>query len=530
MDDPKTENYQPEFEKFLKSYVIANKALTKKTTEANEKALSSVVLFEKVRAAVEYQEQHLVVKNTIARIIRRYTTLYPKIDSNKLIEYLISELVWANYLHPDTIPSELPKRIQTILDRYLAILSNARSGFRSKYEIQKFITSMAGCEIEDAISPKTKDDLIVNLAFSATYDLFENKIKWQNDDDHKLQIRMAYVRIILKPDVAQLQYQILKYLYPDWAKYSPEECKKIGKSLDPFMNTIDKKLNTPLRNRYFVGAKRFAAPFIVMRSTLESSELTEYEPVQNRQRFVAYCMENYRMLKIKSNQKVWTGIWRALIFIFLTKLILAFVIEVPVDRWLEGQIHIQALVFNLTLPPLLMLIAGLSIPKIPKRNEVVLEKTLEEIFSSAKIQADSFKVEPKSKSKSNKVFGVALSIFTLAVFTAVVWLLILIKFNFVSITLFFFFVSAVSFLSFRIRANSKELIMKRRREDSVTSLVELIFMPFIQLGKSMSDGLNKYNPAMLFLDFFIEAPFKTIVRIMRSWLNFISSKKEELEY
>lgn len=530
MDEKTTDNYNPAFEKFLTGYIKSNEALTKKTTEANEKALSSVVLFEKVRAAVEYQEQHLVVKNTIARIIRRYTTLYPKIDSGKLVEYLVSELVWANYLHPDTIPKDLPARIRKILDRYLVVLLNARSGLRSKYEIQKFITNMAGCEIEDEISPKTKDDLIVDLAFSSTSHLFENKIKWHQDDDHKLQIRLAYIRIILKPDASQLQYQILKYLYPTWKDYSLEECKKTGKSLDPLINNIEKKLNTPLRNRYFVGAKRFAAPFIVLRSTLESSELTTYAPVEKKQRLIAYCMENYRMLKIKANKKVWTGIWRALIFILLTKLILAFIIEIPVDRWLEGRIHTQALVFNLGLPPLLMLIAGLSIPKIPDRNQKVLEKTLDDIFSNVKVDADSFKIEPKSKAKSAKVFNVALSIFTLVVFIGVVWSLRILHFNFVSIGLFFLFVSAVSFLSFRIRANSKELVMKRRREDSVTSFVELVFMPFIQLGKNMSDGLNKYNPIMLFLDFFIEAPFKTIVRIMRSWLNFISSKKEELEY
>lgn len=530
MDGEKPENYNLAFEKFLKTYVESNEKLKKHSTEANDKALSSVVIFEKVRAAVEYQEQHLVIKNAIARIIRRYTTLDPKIEPGKLMEYLVSELVWANYLHPETIPKDLPERIQSILERYLVILQNSRSGLRSKYEIQKFISNIAGCEIEDTINPKIKDNLIVDLATKTTEELFENQIKWQSSLDHKMQIKLAYMRIILRPDESQMQYQILQSLNPDWSDLSLEECKKIGKSLDPLINNIEKVLNTPLRNRYFVGAKRFAAPFIVLRSTMESTGLTNFESVSNKERLISYCLENYRLLKIKANQKVWIGIWRALIFIFLTKLVLAFIIEIPVDRWLAGGVYMPALILNLSLPPLLMLIAGLSIPRIPDRNKTTIKSTLEDIFTKAKIDGDPFVIEPKSKAKSTKVFSVILSLFTLAVFTGVVWLLLFLKFNFVSIALFFLFVSAVSFLSFRIRANSKELVMKRRREDSVTSLVELVFMPFIQLGKSMSDSLNRYNPIMLFLDFFIEAPFKTIVRIIRSWLNFVSSKKEELEY
>ena len=260
-------SYNSAIEKFLKAYLDENKKLSPKSTETNDKALSSVVFFEKVRAAVEYQEQHLVIKNTIARIIRRYTTLYPKIDSGRLTEYMISELVWANYLHPDTIPKDMPAKIGRVLDRYLAILSHAKSGLRTKYEIQKFITNIAGCEIENLINPKIKDTLIVDLALSSTYSLFSNKIRWHSEEDHELQIKLAYIRIILKPDISQLEYYILENLHPDWSKLSIEECMRIGKSIDPLVNNIEKKLNSPLRNRYFIGAKRFAAPLKKIRTT-----------------------------------------------------------------------------------------------------------------------------------------------------------------------------------------------------------------------------------------------------------------------
>jgi hypothetical protein len=241
-------------------------------------------------------------------------------------------------------------------------------------------------------------------------------------------------------------------------------------------------------------------------------------------------MTTYDSLKNNSRQKVWRGIIRALIFILLTKLVLALIVEIPVDNMLHGEIIWRALIINLSFPPLLMLIAGLTIPKISPKNALAIHKSLKEIIYQGRLNVKPFKLAPRARRQSEIIFDYLFSSFSLALVIFVIWLLVRLGFNFVSISFFFLFVSAVSFLSFRIRANSRELVIQRRHEDTITSFVELVFLPFIRLGKKMSEKLIQYNPMLFLLDFLIEAPLKTVIRLIRSWFNFVSKKKEEMEY
>jgi hypothetical protein len=177
-----------------------------------------------------------------------------------------------------------------------------------------------------------------------------------------------------------------------------------------------------------------------------------------------------------------------------------------------------------------MLFSGATIPNIKSSNSLAISSSLKEILYSTELQVKAFIIRKRPRRQSEVIFDYIFSAFTLALVIFVIWLLYNFGFNFVSIFFFFFFVSAVSFLSFRIRVNSRELVVKRRREDTITSFVELIFVPFVRLGKKMSDELTLHNPVLFLLDFLIEAPLKTIIRLIRSWFNFVSKKKEEMEY
>ena len=62
-DETKKITYSHQFEEFLQKYVEYDKDLANEAErKENDKVVSSVVLFEKVRAAIEYQEAHVVLK------------------------------------------------------------------------------------------------------------------------------------------------------------------------------------------------------------------------------------------------------------------------------------------------------------------------------------------------------------------------------------------------------------------------------------------------------------------------------------
>jgi hypothetical protein len=175
-----------------------------------------------------------------------------------------------------------------------------------------------------------------------------------------------------------------------------------------------------------------------------------------------------------------------------------------------------------------MLFSGTFIKSPSRRNYKTISESV--IFLLTQNQLDSKKYAlVKSRSNTFLFFNLAYSLISLAILAGVIWFLLYLKFNIVSIALFFFFVSVVSFFSFRIRNIALELAMKKGRDDAITSVLELVLMPFIRIGKFFSDRFASFNPMILALDFLIEAPLKTVIKIMNSWLRFINAKKEELE-
>lgn len=514
-----------------KSILLFSKLHQSKADDENDSAITTAVWYEKFRAAVEYQESHLMFKNAVSRIIQRSLLISTRIKKEKIFNDLINELTWANYITPKTINEKTAESIIGILEKYISIIRGANSINRSSTEIIRILSGICACEIEEEIFDKRADDQFLGFVYSAINDNFDFDLKQISEGDHKIQLKLAIYTNIVKPDIHFLSYESLKLTYSNWKKMESSEYSPLTKSIDPFMASFEKHLNHPLRSKYLIVVRNMVSPFSVIRTHLFSNAVGQKWAEDNPTLLENNFLQTYESLRIRSNAKVWRGTWRALIFLLLTKTILAIIVEIPVDRAIHGEILWLPLVANITFPPFLMFLSGVTIPKIPSKNSLLMQEAISEIINSGKLSVDKpFVIEKKKRTKTFNFFNYILTIFSLGLLFLVVFGLIKLHFNTVSIVLFFLFVSAVSFLSFRIRVNSKELLIKRRSQDSLTTLVEFIFLPFISLGKSMSDSLNRLNPFLLAVDFVIEAPFKSILKILRAWFNFISSKKEEMEY
>lgn len=514
------------FEDFYKYYQRYSSHLY---TE-NDNSIGPAVIFEKFRAAIEYQEQHLIFKNALARIIRRNLVLTPGIVAKDLLSQVSTELIWANFIQPETLKNGLWEPVEAIVNRYLEMINNIPADFPRKRETFKLLVEFAACEIQDLIHPRKQEEIFVDFVGNSLAGYFKEDDINISPEDHVIQIRIAIYSAIFKPDSGLLKYWTLLRLDSKWKKRSDAELITIAKRSDVFLERIEGQVYHPFRERYIIAFRNVAAPYRVLLDSLISGRYDSQKIFENPQVFQKYCMTTYDSLKKESRSTVWRGVFRALIFIFLTKLVLAFIIEIPVDRLLHSQILWNVLAINLSFPPVLMFIAGLTIPPIYIKNSLSIHKSLQEIIYDANLAVKEFNLKKPVKRRSEKIFDSLFTLFSLALLIFTIWLLVRLQFNFVSISLFFIFISAVSFLSFRIRTTSKELVMIRKREDSMTSVVELMFLPFIRIGRIMSNELNRHNPMLFILDFLIETPFKSLLKFLRSWFNFVSKKKEEMEY
>ena len=103
----------------------------------------------------------------------------------------------------------------------------------------------------------------------------------------------------------------------------------------------------------------------------------------------------------------------------------------------------------------------------------------------------------------------------------------MIKFNLVSQTLFIFFVSVITFFSYRIKqvVNEYRLLVK---ESILTPIIDFFFMPILSLGKFFSTQIGRLNFFIVIFDFIIEAPFKLIIEVVEEWISYVRQRKEEI--
>lgn len=521
----------PESEKFLKGFLetfLGNqKYLTKeKSSEINSAAL----IYEKIRVAMEYQEDHLIFKNAIARILRRRYTLVPGIKSETLTADLMRELSWANYVNPETLDKDIWSKIGIIVERYLAILNNLSCGIYSKLDLQKKIIDWMACEIEEYIKPKEENEILINYASSILEkNLIPNSPK-VTPEDNDILVKITVYNLLFKPDLALVEYYLINKVYPDFRKFTSLEAKKFGMSFEPYYNKIGRYLNHPLRAYYVRHVKKFIPPFMVLRATLSSGNFLSENVLQAPGALESETMETYRAMISSARAKVFRGTIRALIFILITKITLAFIVEVPYDRYFTGGIHYLSLFVNILTPPILMFIAGTFIKSPPPKNAKFVAEAVSRILYEDIVGEKKFNLIPKRNNRSFAMFNLFYGLLNLAILAGVIWLLLVLDFNLVSIILFFFFISIVSFFSFRIRNIALELAMQRASDDAITSTIEVLFLPFIKIGKYISSKFALFNPTMMLVDFLIEAPLKTIIRILNYWRRFVNAKKEEMEY
>lgn len=116
----------------------------------------------------------------------------------------------------------------------------------------------------------------------------------------------------------------------------------------------------------------------------------------------------------------------------------------------------------------------------------------------------------------------------LSSFGLLVFFLNKINMNIVSQVIFIFFLTIVSFLSYRISLTSKEYSVEKK-PGAISPLTDFFFMPVIRVGRNLTEGISQVNVLLFIFDFIIETPFKGLFAFFEQWFFFLHAKREELE-
>lgn len=488
-------------------------------------------LYEKIRNTVEYKGEYVLRRNAIERILKRLFWERVGQESKKLSKVLIRELIWAKYLPNDSIGDNKIQEIGVTIDKYIYFVGKLKDhGTSVSFEkIREWVWGVASCEIEERLDPSNREPYVLLM-----YKWFDTYFKWsdKNVSEHErsIQIYLAIHRSLTKSDYQIMRYHLLLKEFPDWKNATPEMVNLAVEKFHHLYEEIEKHLQYKHRNKLYRIVQRQTAPFEILRDLCKKYDAKVLQIIANEDDFEMKIRELCQLRYIDIKKKINRGIVRSIVYIFITKITFALLIEVPYDLYYLGHITYIPLGINIIVPPLLMFLLGMTI-KAPGEDNTqrIIKKIRSIVFRNPHVAATTFSLSKVRRTNIlSSVFSMVYAIIFLFVFGGITLLLINLNFTIVGMFIFFAFLSLVLLFGFRVKFTAMEMNVKGERQGFIEHLFTNITLPFLNTGVYLSKGLSKINFFTAVLDFLIEAPLKTIIEVLEEWTSFMREKQEEV--
>ena len=487
--------------------------------------------YEKVRNVMEFREEHLVLRAAIERILKRRLSLNP--TGKDEAENLLRELLWARYFNNESLGSADVVAVQAIIDRYVGLrrqIITGREGKTQQY-LGQFLLDLTTCEIEEILKP---EGTIKSSSFTYfIYQVLRKKVKLEglSEQQKDAYFLAAIERAFRKSDTAYQRYHLFTTFYQRLYEYKVDELQQLSTKLPDIFNKIDAIITNPYVDSLSRYVKKQMPPFLILFDILEKKKKEAAVILQDRKRLWSEiemtCRQKYQLL----GQRLRNLAIKAFVYIFLTKMVLAIILEYPVSLYLYNEVNFTTIAINSIFPPILMAIIVLMFRLPGEENTRAIYQRIVEISDADRSFETQVAYIPKKSRIKKPILIFGFTIFYLLTFFITLYiihrLLLLLHFNLVSEIIFIFFVSVVTFFSFRIKQIASEYRLKEK-ENILTPLIDFFFMPILSLGKFFSQEVAKLNFFIFIFDFLIEAPFKLVFEVVEEWISFVRQRKEEI--
>ncbi len=483
------------------------------------------MLYEKIRNAVDYKDEHLLRKAAVIRILKRQLIL--ENDPEIIAKNLVRELIGACYLPNGELSEELITRAAVTVKKYQT-MEKCRLGSGGHLA---WLLRLAAVEIEDILVDNSRDKALVTFL----YERLADKIKVQEypieESDVRLQVYVACSRTLIKADDDILGYKLLRAYMSEWMR--PEDWlidpKPVAERLIGVERRIKLSLVHPLSQKFLRVVRPWAVALnLLCGAILEKPEEASllFEKLELLDVTIARMAErNYKQAKTRLRR----GAVRAIIYLFFTKMLLALAIEIPVETWWYKEIALPALVINLLFPPSLMFFVWLFISVPGRENMVRLQQNAKTLLSNEGVPPRDIRLPRKKSWLARAVLKIFYAVMFVLIFGTISYLLISFRFTFVSAGIFVFFLCVVSFFAFRLRQNAREFVVIESKDSFTSVLMDFFSLPILRAGQMLSQSISRLNVFLFFFDFILETPYKILLTILEEWFSFLKEKKEELQ-
>jgi hypothetical protein len=488
------------------------------SVEVNSIIATASTAYEKIRYLVDYRDEHTIRRNAIERILKRKIFIeHAGVGGGELL----SELVNSRYLPKEQASDALALEIDSVIRKFLEVWS--KSG--SNPGVGKRLFSFAATEIDSHLSP-----FLYALQESAS-DAFHATVRTRvvaahlRPEDIEEQLYCAVWRSLFAADNERLSYELWLLCVPKWREGKAEAQEVVG-NLGMTLRRIRAAINDELQWQIVPRIRNESIYFSVI-----SEIVNEYKDRAGRVLDDPKALDTFTRSFLekryeRENRRIRTSGFRAVIFLFITKMIVALSLEIPYDTITLGAVQYGPLLINLIFPPALLF-------ALTRRVGALGEKNTEKILRGLRGVVYAEGPAPRPIRLRNRfvrtafIFGAVYLVLLVLVFGGLMGFLAAFGFDPLAIALFVFFLALVSYFAFRIRYRASR--WKVVAEESASALLTSIFtFPIIRTGQWLSRTFSSINVFVLILDFIIEVPFKRLLDFSNQFIFYLREKAEEI--
>jgi len=486
--------------------------------------------YEKIRNAIDANDEHVLRRAAIERIIKRKVLVENK--KEHVGRSLIIELIRGRYLEKDTISVKKAEELDRMLAKYLLLAeaNGEKRGLSARHPHLHWLLNVASFEMERALVSPVRDDALAEAMYQTVRHRIDFVRSSFTEQEQDIQVLLALYRALFKADHALLRWQLFVRYYPDWKIVTPAQVSSLGIPLTLIHDTIEGHITHPLGFDLQRKLHRPAVYFTILRHILlrkpeRNAQLLHDQQFLNDE-VRSVCAERYKDAQVVLRRSA----RRAIIYIFVTKILLALALEIPYDYYLYGEIKMTALGINTLFHPLLMFFIAVFIQLPNEKNTTIIQKGVMRIVHGQALDVMRFKKAPTRSVFSifGAIFYGLYSLLFVLSFGVLVVALRYFDFSLLGGVFFLFFLSLVSFFGLRIRQSAKRLVVVERSGNFLTFLFDALTLPIVRAGRWLSVNFARVNIFIFIFDFIIEAPFKMLVELLEELFSFIREKKEEV--
>lgn len=495
---------------------------THEMIEVSVPASTAAVLYERVRNTLEYQEDHLIRRNAILRMLKRFASSEAVLS--EAAEKLLKELVWAKYLPNRSIPVENITTVSQIIQKYEPLLhADVPNGEREF--AHTFVLQMIATEIERHLKPNGAEEALAAFMYEET----RARVEWDptfslSEEERDARLFIAIYRTLLKSDPATMRYRVFALYYPTWPTVRADDplVANVAGNLLPILRTIDERIHDPLTERLSRLVRRLAGIYRVVGDIVEGGKVPEGEALKGA---VAKAVDT-RMSDFQ--KRLGRTVVRSILFLLITKSLFAVILEIPYDILAIGHLPIVPLIINIIFHPLFLAFIALTIHIPEDQNRKDYQAAIGALAKGEDHEYLHVRIKRIVRTRWSVFFSGMYAVLFVAVYTGIGFLLHALGFHAVSVGLFLFFFSMMAFFGIRIRLSTRDIVASEHRSGIFGTLFDIMLLPIVRAGQWLSVRVSELNIFIYFFDFIVEAPLKVAIEFIEGWLGFIREKKEEL--